>query len=119
MSNAWVDEFEEGMQSARVSGDAFREAVQRLLERGAVVAGDSQPERRVYDAVVRGFSLFDNYLRLMGCRLYHDRHLEYLRLYPPGARIPGLEDDQLTAEGLRERLSALEAATLIALRFLY
>jgi hypothetical protein len=119
MSDAWVDDFEEALKQARISGEGFREAVYRLLEYGAVVAADTQPERRIYDTVIRGFSLFDNYLRRMGCRLYHDRQLEYLRLYPPGARIPGVEDDGLPSEGLRERLSQIEATTLLVLRFLY
>lgn len=47
------------------------------------------------------------------------RLLEYLRRYPPGARIPGVEDDGLPAEGLRQRLNQREAATLMVLRFLY
>ncbi|MEJ2566806.1 MAG: DUF4194 domain-containing protein [Gammaproteobacteria bacterium] len=119
MSDAWVDAFEEALQQAHINGEGFREALHRLLEYGAVVAGDTQPERRIYDTVTRGFSLFDNYLQQMGCRLYHDRQLEYLRLYPPGARIPGVEDDGLPAEGLRERLNQTEAATLMVLRFLY
>jgi len=119
MTDTWVDEFEDALRQARIMGEGFREAVHRLLERGAVVAGDSQPERRVYDTVTRAFPLFDNYLRQMGCRLYRERQLEYLRLYPPGARIPGMEDDGLPAEGLRERLPAAEAAILLALRLLY
>lgn len=119
MLDAWVDDFEEALKQARISAEGFREAVHRLLELGAVVAGDTQQERRIYDTVIRGYSLFDNYLRQMGCRLNHERQLEYLRLYPPGARIPGVEDDQLPAEGLRERLNGTEAAILLVLRFLY
>ncbi len=119
MADEWVDHFEQDLKHARVNRDAFRTAVHRLLEYGSVVATDSQPERRVYETITRAFATFDNYFRLMGCRLFQDRQLEYLRLYPPGARIPGVEDDGLAAEGLRERLSRVEAATLVSLRFLY
>lgn len=119
MADDWVDDFEQDLKQARVAGDAFRTAVHRMLEYGAVVAGDSQPERRIYETITRAFSTFDNYFRLMGCRLFQDRQLEYLRLYPPGARIPGVEDDGFAAEGLRERLSRIEATTLLSLRFLY
>lgn len=37
MPDNWVDEFEEALKQARISGEGFREAVHRLLELGAVV----------------------------------------------------------------------------------
>ncbi len=57
----------------------------------------------------------------MGLRVLHDREFQYIRVYPPGAEIPGLNDetDQAFNSGLRARLNQQEVAVILALRSQY
>ncbi|MFD2425806.1 DUF4194 domain-containing protein [Ralstonia solanacearum] len=53
--------------------------------------------------------------------MLHERHQTYFRLYPPGARVPGLpdEDDAIVVDAVRARLSADFVACCLVLRLLY
>ena len=50
-----------------------------------------------------------------GGYLLHDARFEYLRLYPPGSQIPGMDEaeDQAYSGSLRSRLSQAEVALLL------
>ncbi len=101
--------------------DAFRELVIRLLNYGVLCRDESQTEQQLYDRYLRIADLVDDYLRIMDIRVFHDRRFEYLRLYPPGSQVPGMEEAENTAfaGSLRHRLSQQEVAMVLVLRLQY
>lgn len=101
--------------------EAFRQIVGRLLGLSIVHREDSAIERQLYDDAVRIEGLLTDYFEVAGFRLLHERHQGYFRLYPPGARVPGLpdEDDPAVAEAVRARPSADFVACCLVLRLLY
>jgi hypothetical protein len=58
---------------------------------------------------------------LYGIAAHHDRRFEYVRLYPPGSRTPGMEqaEDESFNGSLRARLSQNEVAVILVLRAQY
>ena len=115
------DHLEERLDKAGVSLDEYRELCLRLLNYGVLGLDENQLERQLYDRYVRVPELVEDYLDMVGIRLFHDRRLAYVRLYPPGARVPGMEDVENSAfsTGLRARLRQDEVALLLVLRQLY
>lgn len=99
----------------------WRALLQRLLDYGVLCRDDSQVEAEFYDQFVRVQDLVDQYLSLMGVRFQHDPHFRFVRLIPPGARVPGLEDesDEPSGGGFRQRLSQHEIALILVLRAEY
>lgn len=97
------------------------EVIQRLLDYGVLCRDESRIEAELYDRFVRIESVVDDYLALMGVRLHHDSRFQYVRLIPPGARVPGLEDETDTPfnGGLRARLLQHEVAVILTLRTEY
>ena len=111
----------ERLDHAGLDVDAFRELIVRLLNYVVLCRGESQVEQKLYDRYLRIPRLVQDYLDLMGVRVFHDERLEYLRLYPPGSRTPGMEDTEESAwsGSLRRRLSQAEVALLLVLRSQY
>jgi hypothetical protein len=101
--------------------EAFRELLIRLLNYGVLCRGESQVEQQLYDRYLRIAPLIEEYLGLIGVRVLHDARFEYLRLYPPGSQIPGMDEaeDQAYSGSLRSRLSQTEVALLLVLRVQY
>ena len=101
--------------------ESFRELLVRLLNYGVLCRGESQVEQQLYDRYLRIAPLIEEYLELIGVRVLHDARFEYLRLYPPGSRIPGMDEaeDQAYSGSLRSRLSQAEVALLLVLRVQY
>lgn len=101
--------------------EVFRQIVGRLLGFSIIHRDDSAIERQLYDDAVRIEGLLSDYFEISGFRLLHERHQNYFRLYPPGARVPGLpdEDDPELVEAVRARPSADFVACCLALRLLY
>lgn len=99
----------------------WRALIQRLLDYGVLCRDDSQVEAEFYDQFVRVQALVDDYLSLMGVRFQHDAHFQFVRIIPPGARIPGIEDesDEPFNGGFRQRLSQHEIALILVLRAEY
>jgi hypothetical protein len=99
----------------------WRSLIQRLLDYGVLCRDDSQVEAEFYDQFVRVQDLVDEYLALMGVRFQHDPHFQFVRIIPPGARVPGLEDesDEPFNGGFRQRLSQNEIALILVLRAEY
>jgi len=104
-----------------VSLDGFREICLRLLNYGVLCRAENQTEQALYDRYLRVESLVNEYLHIIGIRILHDRRFAYLRVYPPGADIPGMDDEQDAAfgGGLRARLRQDEVALLLVLRLQY
>ncbi|WP_260294982.1 DUF4194 domain-containing protein [Sedimenticola hydrogenitrophicus] len=111
----------EALEEAGVSLQEFRELCLRLLNYGVLCRAESQTEQQLYDRYLRIEPLVEEYLDLIGVSLFHDRRFAYLRLYPPGARVPGMEDapESAFSGGLRARLRQDEVALLLVLRLQY
>ena len=109
------------LKARGVRPESFRQIAGRLLGLSILHREDSAIERQLYDDAVRIEGLLNDYFEAAGFRLFHERHQNYFRLYPPGARAPGLpdEDDAVVVEAVRARLSADFVATGLALRLLY
>lgn len=112
---------EKRLDSSAVSLDELRELLIRLMNYGVLVREDSQTSREMYDRFVRIEELAGEVLALNGIELYHDRRFEYVRLYPPGSRTPGMDqaEDQAFGGSLRARLSQNEVALILVLRAQY
>ncbi|MDH5547045.1 MAG: DUF4194 domain-containing protein [Gammaproteobacteria bacterium] len=109
------------LEGEGLSVDEFRELCLRLLNNGVLCRAENQVEQQLYDRFLRIEDLVKDYLQLMGVQLFHDRRFAYVRLYPPGANVPGMEDSEANAfgGGLRARLRQDEVALLLVLRLQY
>lgn len=116
-----TDYLEDRLQKSGVTLDEYRELCLRLLNYSVLCRDESQVEQQLYDRYVRTADLVDEYLEVVGIRVFHDRRFAYVRLYPPGASLPGVEDahEQSFSGGLRARLRQDEVILLLALRQLY
>lgn len=99
----------------------FSELLVRLLDYGVVCRDESQIEQQMYDRYLRLEELIGDYLSLLGIRIQHDRRFQFVRLYPPGAQVPGMVDDlhNSGAQAFRSRLTQNEVALILVLRAQY
>ena len=121
MSNMFSAVLEEQLDKYNLSLNDWRELIQRLLDYGVLCRGDSQVEAELYDRFLRIHELVNDYLALMGVRFQHDTQFNFVRILPPGARLPGLEDetDEPFNGGFRSRLNQHEIALILVLRAEY
>ncbi|MCE3251690.1 MAG: hypothetical protein K0Q67_700 [Cellvibrio sp.] len=121
MSDQLSSLLQEQLEKYNLSLDNWRELVQRLLDYGVLCRDDSQVEAELYDRFVRIHELVNDYLSLMGVRFQHDSHFRFVRILPPGARLPGMDDesDEPFNAGLRSRLNQHEVALVLVLRAEY
>lgn len=118
MLKQWLDQ---QLQTKSVSVDEFTELLIRLLDYGVICRDENQVEQKLYDRFIQCEELIDEYLSLLAIRLDHNRRFNVLRIFPPGAEVPGLQDEDQQAfnGGLRARLSQLEVALVLVLRIEY
>ena len=111
----------ERLEKAGLTLGEYQELCLRLLNYGVLCRDESNIEQQLYDRYVRIPELVDDYLRIVGIQVFHDRRFAYVRLYPPGTQVPGMEDAEegSFASGLRARLCQDEVALLLVLRQLY
>lgn len=116
-----TESLEQQLHKHNLNLDDWRELLQRLLDYGVLCRDDSQVEAEFYDRFLRVAPLVDEYLALIGLRFHHDERFQFVRLIPPGARVPGVEDetDQPFNGGFRVRLSQNEVALTLVLRAEY
>ncbi len=121
MSNPLSVLLQEQLDKHNLSLDNWRELVQRLLDYGVLCRDDSQVEAELYDRFLRIHELINDYFNLMGIRFQHDSHFRFVRILPPGARLPGMDDeaDESFNTGLRSRLNQHEVALVLVLRAEY
>jgi hypothetical protein len=121
MNNILSSLLQEQLDKHNVSLDNWRELVQRLLDYGVLCRDDSQVEAELYDRFLRIHELLNDYFSLMGIRFQHDTHFRFVRILPPGARLPGMDDesDEPFNAGLRSRLNQHEVALVLVLRAEY
>lgn len=112
---------EDRLEASSIDMDQLQELLVRLLNYGVLVRDESQTERELYDRFVRIEALVVEILELQAIQLHHDRRFEYVRLYPPGSRTPGMDAAEERAFGgsLRSRLTQNEVAVVLVLRAQY
>lgn len=115
------DLVEQRLESTGISLEEFRGLLIRLVNYGVLERDESQTERELYDRFVRVEDLVGEALWLYGIVVHHDRRFEYIRLYPPGSRTPGMEqaEDEAFNGSLRARLTQNEVAVILVLRAQY
>ncbi len=97
----------------------FSELINRLLNYGVLSRQQNQKEQMLYDRYLRISSLINDYLSVMNVIVFHDEKFEYLRLYPPGSAVPGLEVQDSYTGGLRVKLKQSEIVLVLILRIQY
>ncbi len=112
---------EDRLAASAVTPEQLQELLVRLLNYGVLLREDSQVTRELYDRYVRVEELVGEILALQAIQLHHDRRFEYVRLYPPGSRTPGMDFAEEHAFGgsLRARLTQNEVAVVLVLRAQY
>lgn len=121
MTDFFRAELDAQLDKHNLSFEEWRELIQRLLDYGVLCRDDSQVEADLYDRFVRIHTLVNDYLALMGVRFQHDTQFRFVRILPPGARLPGMEDesDEPFNGGFRNKLSQHEVALILILRAEY
>lgn len=99
----------------------YSELLIRLLDYGVICRDESQIEQQLYDRFMRLESPVKDYLEMIGIQVQHDRRFHFVRLFPPGAEVPGLDNSGEGAfnGGFRVRLNQQEVALVLVLRSLY
>lgn len=117
---AMREALKESLERLGVSSDDFSELMIRLLDNGVLCRDESKKEAELYDCFLQVKELVVDYLSVLRIRLLHEPRFNSLRLFPPGAEVPGLPDgtDSFNS-GLRERLNSQEVALVLVLRAEY
>ncbi|MDO8861239.1 DUF4194 domain-containing protein [Haliea sp. E1-2-M8] len=111
---------EDALEARGVSAEQFSELMIRLLDHGVLCRDENKREAEFYDRYLQVADLVEDYLNVLRIRLLHEPRFHSLRLFPPGAEVPGLADiDDAFNSGLRERLSQPEVALILVLRAEY
>ncbi len=115
------DLFAEQLEKKNYRLEEFSELLIRLLDYGVLCRDESQVEELLYDRFLQLKNLVEDYLLMIGIRLQHDERFHFVRIYPPGAQVPGLPDevDQPFNSGFRQRLSQQDVAVILVLRAEY
>ncbi len=117
----FVEEIAEGLSELGISAEEFSELLIRLLDYGVLCRDESQIESQLYDRYLQCGELVEDYLSLIKMRIQHDSRFCFVRIFPPGAVVPGLADDDHSAfnSGFRQRPSQQEVALILVLRVEY
>lgn len=112
---------EEALKVHNISVEEFSELVIRLLDYSVINRDESQVESALYDRYVQCADIVEDYLSIMRVRIQHDKKFCFVRVFPPGAVVPGLPDDEHTPfnSGFREKPSQQEVAIILMLRVEY
>lgn len=112
---------QQSLQELSISDDEFSELVIRLLDYGVINRTESQIESTLYDRYLQCAQLVEAYLSVIKVRIQHDRKFCFVRVFPPGAVVPGMVDDEHSAfnSGFRSKPSQQEVAVILVLRVEY
>jgi hypothetical protein len=115
------DDLDHRLETDGFSRHQYSELLIRLLDYGVICRDESQIEQQLYDRYLRLESPVQDYLELIGIQVQHDRRFNFVRLFPPGAEVPGLDNSPEGPfnQGFRVRLSQQEVALVLVLRSLY
>ncbi|MCH8550913.1 MAG: DUF4194 domain-containing protein [Natronospirillum sp.] len=116
-----LHELEQQLAAKDVTLAEFSDLCLRLLDYSVLSREDSQVEQHLYDRYVRCEAEVRDYLSVLHIRLLHDTQFQFIRVYPPGAEVPGQASDTDLTVGtpLRQRLNQQEVAVVLVLRTLY
>ncbi len=109
------------LSTKSVSTEDFSELLIRLVDYGVICRDESLVEQKLYDRFVQCEEIVEDYLSPLRFRLEHNRRFLFVRLFPPGAEVPGLQDEhqQPFNGGMRARLGQLDVALVLVLRIEY
>lgn len=112
---------ETGLRKSGLLANDFSELLIRLLDYGVINRNESQVEAQLYDRFLRCQDLVEEYLSIVGVRLLHDAQFTYLRVFPPGAVVPGLQENEHSPfnNGFRTKPGQQEVAAILVLRVEY
>nr|WP_255771341.1 DUF4194 domain-containing protein [Microbulbifer guangxiensis] len=111
---------EEALAQCQVTRGEFSELLVRLMDYGVICRDESQVEATLYDRFQRCEALIREWLSPLGLRLQHDSRFQFIRLYPPGAEVPAMPDQEEPHHGgFRSRLTQQEVAAILVLRVEY
>lgn len=112
---------EDQLRSSGITRLEFSELLIRLLDYGVISRNESQIEASLYDRYLQCSDLVEDYLSIIGARIQHDRRFAFVRIFPPGAEVPGMMDldDAPFNSGFRARLSQQDVAAILVLRAEY
>lgn len=111
----------DALKDSHITQDEFSELLIRLLDYGVITRDESQIENALYDRYLQCAALVEDYLSVIKVRIQHDRKFCFVRIFPPGAVVPGMPDDEHSAfnGGFRSRPTQQEVAVILALRVEY
>lgn len=109
------------LKDIAVELDDFSELLIRLLDYGVISRDESQIEGLLYDRFLQCEELVEDYLSVLMLRLQHDRRFCFVRVFPPGAEIPGVVTDEHVPfnNGFRVKPSQQDVAVILTLRVEY
>ena len=112
---------EEALKRTSVSTEEFSELLIRIMDYSVVCRDESLIEQKLYDRFVQCDEIVEDYLSVLAIRLDHNRRFQFVRAFPPGAEVPGLQEEiqQPFNQGMRARLSNSEVALVLVLRVEY
>jgi hypothetical protein len=114
--------FEEELSKHEVTLSEFSELLIRLLDYGVIMRGESQIETTLYDRYLQCTEVVGEYLSLIKVSIFHDRQFCFIRAFPPGAIVPGLQssdDDSAFNSGMRVKPTQQDIAVILVLRVEY
>lgn len=116
-----ADAIRNSLKVLNITLDEFSELVVRLLDYGVITRDKSQIEARLYDRFVQCEALVEDYLSITRVRLQHDTRFSFIRVFPPGATVPGMIDidDSAFNSGFRVKPSQQDIAAILVLRVEY
>jgi len=117
----FAEKIEESLAELAISAADFSELVIRLLDYGVLCRDESQIESLLYDRYLQCSDLLEDYLSVIKMRIQHDSRFCFVRIFPPGAVVPGMADDDHSAfnSGFRHRPGQQEIALILVLRVEY
>ncbi|GAA6151256.1 DUF4194 domain-containing protein [Pseudoteredinibacter isoporae] len=112
---------QQALKEQAIRPEDFSELMIRLLDYGIINRDESQVEASLYDRYLQCQDLVDDYLSVIGVRIEHDEQFCSVRLYPPGASAPNLQDEEHSPfnQGFRHRPNQMEMALILVLRVEY
>lgn len=122
--NPLKDAVDERLETLGISHKEFTELLIRLLDYGVLNRDESQIEATLYDRYLQCADLVEDYLNVIRITVLHDRTFRFVRLFPPGAEVPGVADDDHQREsafqnGFRTKPSPQAIAVILVLRVEY
>ncbi len=122
--NPLLEAIQERLDTLGISQKDFSELLIRLLDYGVLSREESQIEATLYDRYLQCTDLVEDYLKMIHVSVLHDRTFRFIRVFPPGAEVPGQADDDHQADGpfqggFRSKPSPQAISVILVLRVEY